>query len=299
MKLKNEQTTKSSLSSVARRIGSLRISNTEKETLKTLIDEPIAFIPNDQFRRPKAMSAIMEQHVDVIPGQSLKADEEKSLFLQLNYTRYKACQIRRQLLSQSPWTKKTVLELLDWNKRQLHARSQIVTANMGLVLAMAKKVDFPGVEFTDLISEGSMALLRAADKFDFDRGFKFSTYACRAIFKGFSRTAKQNYRYRRRFPAQWDIALEKDDHLDLLRAEDHSNGIDEVRTIFQDNIADLSRVEQSVIEMRFSLKPKQDKPLTLKQVGDKLGLTKERIRQIQNKALAKMRIVAEERIVFQ
>ena len=245
------------------------------------------------------MATVMEQLVDVIPGQALKGDEEVNLFLQLNYARYKTAQIRRHLLSQSPWTKKTALELLEWNKRQLHARSQIVTANMGLVLAMAKKVDFPGVEFTDLISEGSMALLRASDKFDFDRGFKFSTYACRAIFKGFSRTAKQNYRYRSRFPAQWDVALEKDDHLDQLRQENHSDGIDEVRMIFQENIADLSRVEQSVIEMRFSLKPKQTKPLTLKQVGDKLGLTKERIRQIQNKALAKMRLVAEERIVFQ
>jgi len=299
MKLKKEQKSKSNHSSFARRIGSLRISNTDKETLKTLIDEPMAFIPNDRFRRPKVMTTTMAQKVEVVPGQALKADEEITLFLQLNYARYKTCQIRRTLLSQSPWTKQTVLELLEWNKRQMHARSQIVTANMGLVLAMAKKVDFPGVEFTDLISEGSMALLRASDKFDFDRGFKFSTYACRAIFKGFSRTAKQNYRYRRRFPAQWDIALEKDDHLDQLRQENHSNGVDEVRMIFQDNMADLSRVEQSVIEMRFSLKPKQTKPLTLKQVGDKLGLTKERIRQIQNKALAKMRIIAEERIVFQ
>ena len=297
MKLKKEQ--KSHSSSLARRIGSLRISDTEKETLKTIIDLPIAFIPNDRFRRPKTMATVMEQNTDVIPGQALTPEEEITLFLQLNYARYKTCQIRRTLLRQSPWTKQTALKLLEWNQRQLHARSQIVTANMGLVLAMAKKADFPGVEFTDLISEGSMALLRAADKFDFDRGFKFSTYACRAIFKGFSRTAKQNYRYHRRFPAQWEVALEKDDHLDLLRQENHSNGVDEVRLIFQDNIADLSQVEQSVIELRFSLKPKQTKPLTLKQVGDKLGLTKERIRQIQNKALAKMRVVAEERIIFQ
>ena len=299
MKLKKEKKPKTLSSTITRRIGSLRISNTDKETLKTLINEPIAFIPNDRFRRPKAMATVMEQHVDVITGQALKGDQEVTLFLQLNYARYKTCQIRRHLLSQSSWTKKTVLELLEWNNLQLHARSQIVTANMGLVLAMAKKVDFPGIEFTDLISEGSMALLRASDKFDFARGFKFSTYDCRAIFKGFSRTAKQNYRYRRRFPAQWDIALEKDDHLNQLREEDHYNGVDEVRMIFKDNIADLSRVEQSVIEMRFSLKPKQIKPLTLKQVGDKLGLTKERIRQIQNKALAKMRVVAEERIMFQ
>ena len=60
------------------------------------------------------------------------------------------------------------------------------------------------------------------------------------------------------------------------------------------NLADLSGIEQSVVEMRFSLDQSHQSPLTLKQVGAKLGLTKERIRQIQNKALAKLRVTAEE-----
>jgi RNA polymerase primary sigma factor len=268
-------------------------------SLRDILHEPIGYVPNDNFRRPSVMNTLMEKRVEVITGQSLNKDEEQVLFLQMNYARYKLCQVRRKLLRQSPWQRQTILELLDWHHKQLSTRSQIVTANIGLVLAMAKKVDFPGVEFTDLVSEGSMALLRANDKFDCQRGFKFSTYACRAIFKGFSRTAKQNYRYRTRFPTQWDTVLEKDDHLEQMRQEDRESGVEEVRAIFDDNLAELSEVEQSVIEMRFSLRTNQRRPLTLKQVGDKLGLTKERIRQIQNKALAKIREVAEERIVFQ
>jgi RNA polymerase sigma factor (sigma-70 family) len=299
MKEKIEQRRKIKQYTIDQKIRRLRLNNTEKEALNRILTEPIGYIPYDHFRRPSLMAPIMKKCVEVTAGQTLDKEDEQVLFLKMNYARYKLCQIRRKLMRQSPWSKKTVIELLKWYQKQLAARSEIVTVNMGLVLAMAKKVDFPGVEFTDLISEGSMALLRATDKFDCQRGYKFSTYACRAIFKGFSRTAKQSYRYRKRFPTQWDIALEKDDSLEQIRQEDHENGIEEVRTIFQDNLADLSQIEQSVIEMRFSLRPRQSRPLTLKQVGDKLGLTKERIRQIQNKALAKIRDVAEERIVFQ
>ena len=282
--------------SLSRKIARLKLSSSEKSFLEKLLVEPIAYIPNENFRRPKVMKAVMERKVEVLPGSPLSTDEEQALFLQLNFIRYKMCQIRRKLLGQMNRFRTIVRELLQWYNNQLEARSKIVTANMGLVLAMAKRAEFPGVEFTDLVSEGSMALLPATDKFDCSRGFKFSTYACRAIFKGFSRTAKQSYRYRNRFPTQWDAAFEKDDHTDQLREERHNDGIDEVRMIMSHNFADLSSIEQSVVEMRFSLRRKQPQPLTLKQVGDKLGLTKERIRQIQNKALAKLRVAAQERI---
>ena len=299
MKLKNIQQKNDKQTTIEQRVGRLRLDKADKTALKEILIEPIGYMPHDNFRRTKVMKTILETNVEAVASQSLNKDQEQVLFCQMNYARYKMCQIRRKLLRQSPWSRKTILELLKWHKKQLQARSQIVTANIGLVLAMAKKVNFAGVEFTDLISEGSMALLRATDKFDCQRGYKFSTYACRAIFKGFSRTAKQNYRYRKRFPTQWDTILEKDDYLELLRQEEHENGIEEVREIFEENLADLSGIEQSVIEMRFSLGSSQKRPLTLKQVGDKLGLTKERIRQIQNNALAKIREVAEQRIVFQ
>lgn len=282
---------------VQKRIDRLELPGSDKKKLEEILVEPIAFIPNDDFRRPKTMAKIIDKQVEVQTGKSLSAEEESLLFMQFNYTRYKLCQVRRKLLKQTTHVKKIALELLDWYYRQLDIRSKIVTANMGLVLAMAKRSDFPGVEFTDLISEGSMALLRAADKFDVSRGFKFSTYACRAIFKGFSRTAKQSYRYRRQFLVQWDTAFEKSDQVERDREEEHSDWVDEVRNIMDQNLADLTGIEQSVVSLRFSLDSKQPKPLTLKQVGEKLGLTKERIRQIQNKALVKLRAIAQERMV--
>jgi len=284
------------MSPIVHKLARFKFSEPEQRALLSALAEPIAYMPHSDFRRAALMKETLARDVVVLPGASLKGDEERVLFLQMNYARHQMCLLRRRVMSQTRWSRKSLLKLLWWAQMQLAIRSKIVTANMGLVLAMAKRSDFPGVEFTDLVSEGSMALLRATEKFDCERGFKFSTYACRAIFKAFSRTAKQSYRYRNRFPTQWDGTFERDDHLDRVRDEQRDDWVDEVRTIFRRNLADLSDIEQSVVKMRFSIDNHRDEPLTLKQVGDKLGLTKERIRQIQNKALAKLRETAQERM---
>jgi RNA polymerase sigma factor (sigma-70 family) len=294
MKKENE---KSVSAKVLAKIRRLSLTAAEKDRLEELMAAPIAYIPDSRFTKPTQMKPVMEQNIKVLPSTLLGAEDEQTLFLQMNYARHKLCQRRRRLLRQAHWRKKDVEPLLEWDRLQIECRSKIVTSNMGLVLSMVQRVSYPGVEFSDLISEGSMALLRAVEKFDCARGFKFSTYACRAILKGFSRAAKQNYRYRNLFPTQLDTTLEKDNKVEREREEVHEELVDEVRTIVGNNLADLSDIEQKVVKMRFSLADNQPAPLTLKQVGERLCLTKERIRQIQNKALSKLRIVAEDRLV--
>jgi RNA polymerase primary sigma factor len=169
-------------------------------------------------------------------------------------------------------------------------REQIAETNLALVLAMAKRTRMSEVDFADLVSEGNMALLRAVDKFDAAAGYKFSTYACRAILKAFSRQGMKLSKYRQRFPTDFDPKLEKSNFLETKRATFEKDAADEVRTIVMDNRADLTEVERTVIEHRFGLENSDaEKPMTLEQVGQIIGVTKERVRQIQNKAMEKIR----------
>ena len=142
-----------------------------------------------------------------------------------------------------------------------------------------------------------MALIRAVDKFNVDRGFKFSTYACRAILKAFSRTALKSSRHKTRFPVEFEPDMEKSDWSDRKRDMVEEDCIDELKQIVDRNLADLSNVEETVIRRRFNWEQHEESPLTLEEVGQIIGVTKERVRQIQNKALAKIRGVLEEGVL--
>jgi RNA polymerase primary sigma factor len=223
----------------------------------------------------------------------LTAAEERVLFLQFNYCRYRVVKLKDQV-RQERITHCQAAPILMWDRRAEQYRHQVAQTNLALVLAMAKRTRMSEVDFSDLVSEGNMALLRAVDKFDVSRGFKFSTYACRAILKAFSRTGVKLSKYRQLFPTDFDPKLEKSDYLDRKREHLEGDCVDEIRRIIGDNRADLTDIEQSVIQHRFSLRRDLRKhcgfyPLTLEQVGKTIGVTKERVRQIQNKALEKIR----------
>ena len=162
---------------------------------------------------------------------------------------------------------------------------------------MAKRTRLGDVDFAEIVSEGNMALIRAVDKFNVDRGFKFSTYACRAILKAFSRTALKSSRHKMRFPVEFEPDMEKSDWTDRRRDAIEEDCIDELKAIVDRNLAQLSDVEDTVIRRRFNWQQNEDHPLTLEEVGQIIGVTKERVRQIQNKALAKIRLVMEEGVL--
>ena len=228
---------------------------------------------------------------------TLSYKQEEHLFTRYNYARRQAAAILREHAGKRLSAAAT-RRLLAWGHRMLAARSVIVRLNMPLVLAMAKRTRLSNIDFNEMVSEGNMALLRSVEKFDCSRGFKFSTYSCRAILKSFSRVAMRASRYRGKFPAEFDPALERSDYLDRQRDGIVADCVDELKEIFLDNLADLSDVERTVISERFALGVAVSVPplpKTLEQVGNIIGVTKERVRQIQNKALKKIRVVLEDR----
>jgi len=224
------------------------------------------------------------------PGSALLTGaQERVLFMQFNYARYRVAQIQESQRGQ-PMGTLDARDVLSWAKTATRLRDQIAEFNLGLVLAMAKRVRNPDLEFADLISEGNMALVRAIDKFDCTRGWKFSTYACRAILTAFSRHGIKQTKHRQRFPAMFDPTMEQGDHSGTVRAEHERECASEVGWLLEGNLADLTEIEREVIECRFGLNAPIASALpTLEQLGASLGVTKERVRQIQRCALEKLR----------
>ena len=227
-------------------------------------------------------------------------DREQRLFLRLNYARRRVAEILGRC-SGRRLAGPVLEELLRWQREVQETRGQIVRENMPLVLAMAKRTRINNVDPSDMISEGNLALLRAANKFDCARGYRFSTYACRAILKSFSRVATRTARYRGHFPTEFDPTLEKSNYVERRRMSVEDDCVDELRSLLDDNIGQLSAVERQVIRARFALDEPQHngdgKGKTLEQVGELVGVTKERVRQIQNKALEKLRTLLDRAVL--
>lgn len=285
------------------------------ERAQSVLSGKLDFMPNPEFSKvgaerrifelaapvPKPSVAwyrpVMEADGSAGPRRSegilLTAAQERVIFMQFNYARYRVHRMRRRLKGAEP-TLEQAREVLHWHRLALRLRDQIAETNLALVLAMAKRVRLGEGEFPDLIGEGNMALMRAVDKFDCARGFKFSTYACRAILKAFSRHGMKVTKHRQRFPVEFDPALERGEGVAAIRAESERQDAEELRRIVESNEASLTEVERAVVMHRFALEGSEPgRAPTLAQVGRLIGLTKERVRQIQNQAFDKLRAAFE------
>ncbi len=255
--------------------------------------------PGPETRRRRRMRND-DSGIDLLcgAGMSFTPEQETHMFLRLNYCRYRVYTLLKGIGARRLNAAET-RELLKWENATTLTREEIVRANVPLVLAMAKRTRITGVDYAEMISEGNMALMRSVEKFDCHRGYKFSTYSCRAILKSFSRVATRTSRYRGYFPTEFDPSMEKSDHLGSKRRGVEGDCIDELRTILNGSeAADLSDTEVQVIRARFALDNAPEAGAkTLEQVGEMIGVTKERVRQIQNKALAKLRTVLESRVL--
>jgi len=288
-----------------------------RQKVEALLEESYAFMDSPIFRRKNIESELYDfdrepqlplvswyqptrdEAVDQTMAhapQLMKGDEERMMFLRFNYAKLRLGKLQR-LIKKDGLSRKRGEDFLFWHRRFEHFREYLVRTNLALVLAMAKRTRLGDVDFAEIVSEGNMALIRAVDKFNVDRGFKFSTYACRAILKAFSRTAQKSSRHRTRFPVEFEPEMEKSDWTDRRRDAVEEDCIDELKAIVDRNLADLSQVEETVIRRRFNWKQEDESPLTLEEVGQIIGVTKERVRQIQNNALLKIRTVMEEGVL--
>ncbi|MBN1555839.1 MAG: sigma-70 family RNA polymerase sigma factor [Phycisphaerae bacterium] len=289
----------------------LRLSKRE-QALYERIPKAVSYMPHPSFQKPdaeerffgaKASKLHLPEWTDFVQSDEildspkkttkprLKAGEESELFLRFNYARYRLSELVEAQQSQA--TLSRAREMCKWFRRVEEAQSAVTEANLALVVAMARRTRIPNVDFSELISEGNMALLRSIDKFDVRRGFKFSTYACRAILKSFNRLASKTGRYVQHFPALFEPDMERSDY-DVKKHEmQQEDSVQSLREILIQNRANLTETEQIVVMDRFAI-GSEGKGRTLAQVGRRIGLTNERVRQIQKHALHKLRSVLDE-----
>lgn len=227
--------------------------------------------------------------------------EEQTVFLRYNYFRRKAISAAiRWTRAVDPMDRRVLMrEMRRWENKALDIRSIIAAKNLGLVLSMcSRQIKGYGNYDEDLVGEGNAALLRAIDLFDFSFGFKFSTYACRAVIKSVIRHLQKQQKIRSMEGASYtdsDHAGWEPSYVDPnLGHNEEDYRLEKMREALRANTAGLSQIELKVLLHRFGFMNLDNKQVTLVQVGERLGLTKERVRQIQNTALTKMRDVLAE-----
>lgn len=276
-----------------------------------IADLPLEYMPSREFSGPNAerriagpmpAPVIAPRKVRVPSGLPaylaslyetplLTREQELHLFRKYNYLKYRAATLREKLNPKRPQ-----LRIMDQIER-LHqeavaTKNQIIQANLRLVVSIVKRYVTENDGTFELISEGNISLMRAVEKFDYTRGFRFSTYATWAIQKNNARHFADDVRRRIRFQTSQDevLAGSPQEHFDPLHAERAQR---ERASQIAKILKRLDERDRRIIAGRFGLAGNEEAK-TLKEVGAEMGVSKERVRQLERRAMQRLRDLARE-----
>jgi len=229
----------------------------------------------------------------VIPQSTsrlLSIDGEQYLFRRFNCLKYRANVLRGQLCPTRP-SLRVVEQIEQLLAAAQTVRSQIADANLRLVASIARRFARLEQDFEELVAEGGVILLAAIDKFDYERGYRFSTYATHALQRHFCRyTARRSRRARTEVTTPHGVLAEALGAVPTDTSDQES--LDRLHQLVRRWDECLSAREQQVLRLRYGLGREQQER-TLKNLSGEMGLSKERVRQIQMQALRKLREFAE------
>jgi len=289
-----------------------------------LLEQPLDYIPHPSFDDTAQEAAILAPMPDTdlyetkrramhapkdVPAELascyeyplLSKDQEQHLFRKMNFLKHKAAKLRDQLRKEggeenevdpSRVRNQTLKDIEDLQRASSEVKDLLINANMRLVVSIAKRHAAQTDNFFELVSDGNMSLIRAVEKFDFGRGFKFSTYASWAIMKNFARTIPDEKHRRERFVTGHEQVFEvapdnRTDEYEILAT--HERATHSVNRLLEY----LEPREREIIRMRAGLDD-HAKGMTLEEIGQQFGITKERVRQLNARAMKKLRSIAEE-----
>ncbi|MCA9039869.1 MAG: sigma-70 family RNA polymerase sigma factor, partial [Planctomycetaceae bacterium] len=216
----------------------------------------------------------------------LTTQGERLLFRAMNFYRHMANQARVSLNTKRS-SRKTIQNVTTLLQEANQIRQQIVQSNLRLVVSIARKYSTNWQQFEELVCEGNIILVKAVDKFDYSRGYRFSTYLTHSVQRHFFRLMKKRGRIKKTevdFPDLRDYEnLGIEDNEDtLLSATNAAN------SLMNSMHEVLDEREQFLIRERFGF-DSDGKTRTLKSLAGEMGICKERVRQILNKALSKLK----------
>ncbi|MCY3005864.1 MAG: sigma-70 family RNA polymerase sigma factor [Planctomycetota bacterium] len=276
-------------------------------------DKRLLPICSDDLRRVKTPD--LPAHLArLCETKLLTPEEEVETFRRMNFLRFKANELCTELksvvqtqLAKAPTSKTRLAKSVDqkaqasngWTVRRIESllkaadwyRDRLVKSNMRLVISIVKKFVNTHNAFDDLLSDGIVALMRAVDKFDVGLGFRFSTYATQVVRRNSYRRVMENQTERQR------ITLSVHDSGVDISDEHRAAGMSEVRwealrARLSTMLGKLDRREKLIVRARFSLGGHR-RVQTLQKLADRLGVSKERIRQLEKRALDKLRDMAD------